>query len=189
MLKETVTITLSLLVAFVASIPIADRAEKRTPTLLVSLDGLQATKLDEFLRNNPDSYMNRFFVDRGVKADYMAASFPTLTFPNHFTLVTGLYQESHGIVGNTLFDPKIDKRVNFLSDSYANDEMWWDQAEPIWLSAKRQVHLSFFCLFNHFKIIIFIYIFFRDLKLPRFSGPAVKFGDDIPMFSLATARH
>ena len=125
------------IVAISWSIPV-ERESRRTPTILVSLDGLQAGKLDQFLKQNPDSYMNRFFVDRGIKADYMLASFPTLTFPNHFTLVTGLYQESHGIVGNTLFDPNIDKKVNFLQDSYANDEMWWDQAEPIWLTAKRQ---------------------------------------------------
>lgn len=135
--------TLSILVFFSSAIPV-ERTTKRTPTLLVSLDGLQATRLDDFLRQNPDSYMNRFFVERGVKADYMSASFPTLTFPNHFTLVTGLYQESHGIVGNTLFDPNYDKRVNFLADKYANDEMWWDQAEPIWMSARKQVHLKSF---------------------------------------------
>lgn len=125
---------------FSSSLPIGEKAVRRTPTLMVSLDGLRADKLDEFIKNNPDSYMNRFFVDRGVKAEYMSASFPTLTFPNHFTLVTGLYQESHGIVGNTVFDPNIDKRVNFAGDSWANDEMWWDQAEPIWMTARKQVY-------------------------------------------------
>ena len=37
----------------------------------------------------------------------MTPSFPSVTFPNHFTLVTGLYPESHGIVGNQFWDPKL----------------------------------------------------------------------------------
>ena len=60
---------------------------------MVSLDGFRADKLDEFLQENPNSNFQKRIVDVGVKADYMMPSFPSLTFPNHFTLVTGLYME------------------------------------------------------------------------------------------------
>ena len=64
--------------------------EKRKPLLLISFDGLRADKLDEFLKNNPNSHLNNFRKN-GVKASYMRPSFPSLTFPNHFTIVTGNY--------------------------------------------------------------------------------------------------
>ncbi len=60
----------------------AEQRRTRTPTLLISMDGFRADKLDEFLKNHPDSFLQREFVERGVKAEYMLPSFPTLTFPN-----------------------------------------------------------------------------------------------------------
>lgn len=60
----------------------------RNPLLLISLDGMRADKFDEFLKENPSSNFKRI-VDNGLKADYMIPSFPSQTFPNHWTLVTG----------------------------------------------------------------------------------------------------
>ena len=103
--------------------------DKRHPTLLISLDGFRADKLDEFLRQRPNSNLKKYFVNAGVKADYMIPAFPSLTFPNHFTLVTGLYMESHGLVGNAIYDPKLEDRVNFMSsDPSALNEKWWKEA-------------------------------------------------------------
>ncbi len=65
-------------------------AKKRNPVLLISLDGFRADKLNEFLEKNPDSNFNRI-VEKGVKAEYMKPSFPSITFPNHWTIVTGNY--------------------------------------------------------------------------------------------------
>ena len=59
------------------------RLTLRNPTLLISLDGFRADKLDQFLASNPESTFQKEFVDVGVKADYMNPSFPSLTFPNH----------------------------------------------------------------------------------------------------------
>ena len=63
-------------------------AEKKNKLMLISLDGLRADKLDAFLKDNPDSNLNTL-VKNGVKAKYMQPSFPSQTFPNHWTLVTG----------------------------------------------------------------------------------------------------
>ncbi len=122
----------------------------RTPTLLISLDGFRADKLDEFLRDNPGSNFEKEFVNLGVKAQYMQPSFPSLTFPNHFTLVTGinfysflysdylflkilflgLYPESQGIIGNKAYDPNFDEKVNFLDRNDANrfNPKWWNNS-------------------------------------------------------------
>jgi predicted AlkP superfamily pyrophosphatase or phosphodiesterase len=105
---------------------------------LVSFDGFRADYLNEFLSNNPNSYLQKLFVEVGVKAKYMNPSFPSLTFPNHFTLVTGLYMESHGITGNSFFDPNYNQSVNLLRDSNAMDIKYWNGSEPIWETAKRQ---------------------------------------------------
>jgi predicted AlkP superfamily pyrophosphatase or phosphodiesterase len=64
-------------------------ASQRTPTLLISFNGLKADSLDSFLSKNPNSYLKRDFVDVGVKANYMTPSFPAMAFPNHFSYVTG----------------------------------------------------------------------------------------------------
>jgi predicted AlkP superfamily pyrophosphatase or phosphodiesterase len=57
--------------------------------LLISFDGFGALYLDEFLKENPLSNLQQFIND-GIKAEYMKPSFPTATFPNHITLVTGI---------------------------------------------------------------------------------------------------
>ena len=62
---------------------------KRYPVLMISFDGMQSGKFEEFLRDNPNSAFNEIIND-GVKAEYMIPSFPTLTFPNHYTIVTGI---------------------------------------------------------------------------------------------------
>jgi hypothetical protein len=118
-------------------IPLDD--SPKVPLLVISLDGFQAAKLDEYISQNPDSAFNEI-KKSGVKAEYMEPSFPTLTFPNHITLVTGLNIESHGIVGNTFYDPQYDLRVNLIGGSNANEQQWWNQSEPIWLTAKKQVN-------------------------------------------------
>src|SRR5438270_11247455 len=49
---------------------------------------------------------------RGARAERLIPSFPVLTFPNHYTIVTGLYPEHHGIVGNNIVDPDIPDRFS-----------------------------------------------------------------------------
>lgn len=63
-------------------------SEKNAPVLLVSFDGLRDDKLDLFLEQNPSSNFQKF-IDEGVHADFMIPSFPSATFPNHWTIVTG----------------------------------------------------------------------------------------------------
>ena len=72
----------------------------RPTTILISLDGFRA----DFLNRGITPALNAFIAS-GVSPRYMLPSFPSVTFPNHFTLVTGLYPESHGVVGNQFWDP------------------------------------------------------------------------------------
>ena len=52
---------------------------------------------------------------RGVRAEALVPSFPTKTFPNHYTIVTGLYPENHGIVSNVIADPDFPQRFTMSS--------------------------------------------------------------------------
>ncbi|XP_074520620.1 bis(5'-adenosyl)-triphosphatase enpp4 isoform X2 [Halichoeres trimaculatus] len=68
----------------------------------------------------------------GVLVEELINVFVTKTFPNHYTLVTGLYPESHGIVANVMLDPASQQH---FSAGGKNDPWWWNEAEPIWVTA------------------------------------------------------
>ncbi|GAB7365916.1 hypothetical protein MBLNU230_g7244t1 [Neophaeotheca triangularis] len=99
-------------------------------TLMISLDGFRA----DFLTRNITPTLSGF-VAEGVSPKYMLPSFPSLTFPNHFTLVTGLYPESHGVVGNTFWDPVMGKEFWYTDPSRSMQPEWW-LGEPVWETAE-----------------------------------------------------
>ena len=103
------------------------------PLLLISIDGFRPDYLDRKL--TPTLAL---LAREGVRAESMQPAFPSLTFPNHYTLVTGLTPDHHGIVNNSMDDPAIPGQHFSLSNRAAiGDERWWDQATPIWISADR----------------------------------------------------
>jgi predicted AlkP superfamily pyrophosphatase or phosphodiesterase len=59
------------------------------PLIIISFDGLQAGRFEQFIKLNPNCAFNSIIND-GVKAKYLIPSFPTLTIPNHITLATGI---------------------------------------------------------------------------------------------------
>jgi ectonucleotide pyrophosphatase/phosphodiesterase family protein 5 len=61
------------------------------------------------------------------------------TFPNHITLVTGLNPESHGIVQNSLYDPKYNQTIRLPGYTDLYDVKWWNESTPVWMTAKNQV--------------------------------------------------
>jgi predicted AlkP superfamily pyrophosphatase or phosphodiesterase len=63
---------------------------KINPLLVISLDGLRADKFDLF-STTKNSFIQKEFIELGVKAKYTIPSFPTVSFPNHFSFVTGMY--------------------------------------------------------------------------------------------------
>jgi predicted AlkP superfamily pyrophosphatase or phosphodiesterase len=77
---------------------------------------------------------------RGVRAEALVPVFPTKTFPNHYTIVTGLYPENHGIVSNVIADLGFPARFT-MSSPTARDSRWWG-GEPIWVTAIRQKQRS-----------------------------------------------
>lgn len=120
------------LLAGCATVPPPQSTPKPATVLLVSLDGFRANYLDRGL--SPTLSM---LADEGVRARAMQPSFPSLTFPNHYTLVTGRYPDDHGIVDNSMADPTLG-RFSLGNRKAVGDARWWNEAEPIWVTAQKQ---------------------------------------------------
>ncbi|XP_059184241.1 bis(5'-adenosyl)-triphosphatase enpp4 [Centropristis striata] len=96
------------------------------PLLLVSFDGFRADYLKRFPMPNL-----KLLYSQGVLVEQLTNVFVTKTFPNHYSLVTGLYAESHGILASNMYDPVSHKSFH-VNDS---DPMWWSEAQPLWITA------------------------------------------------------
>lgn len=102
--------------------------------LLVSFDGFRA----DYLQNYEFPHLQSF-IKEGVLVEHVTNVFITKTFPNHYSLVTGLYEESHGIVANFMYDVITKKH---FSDSNDRDPFWWNEAVPIWVTNELQENRS-----------------------------------------------
>jgi predicted AlkP superfamily pyrophosphatase or phosphodiesterase len=101
--------------------------------ILVSFDGFASRYLPAL---QPPTIAE--LASRGVHAPQgMIPAFPSKTFPNHYTLATGVWPANHGIVGNTFYDPQRDATYR-ISDRDAVEDGSWYQAEPLWVTAERQ---------------------------------------------------
>lgn len=110
----------------------ADNSNYR-PVILVSIDGFKP----EYLGRGVTPTLNALAKD-GVRAESMRPSFPSITFPNHYTLVTGLRPDHHGIVANTMDDKNIaGVRFKMSNKDAVLDRRWWDGAEPVWVTAEK----------------------------------------------------
>jgi predicted AlkP superfamily pyrophosphatase or phosphodiesterase len=116
-----------------AQMPLRDAVgSARTPLILISLDGFRADYIDRGFTPTLAA-----LAANGVRAQSMKPSFPTLTFPNHYTLVTGLYPDHHGIVDNRMTDPVSGRRFVYKEQATIEDPAWWG-GEPLWVSAEKQ---------------------------------------------------
>ncbi len=110
----------ALLVFFCASVSVASPPNDRC-VVLVSIDGLAGFYLDDPRADMPTL---RRMAKEGARADNMLCSFPTVTWPNHTTLVTGVPPAKHGVIGNNIFDRKTGKPVALILDPvYDKDQI------------------------------------------------------------------
>ncbi|MBL0164828.1 MAG: alkaline phosphatase family protein [Xanthomonadales bacterium] len=105
----------------------------RAPLLLISIDGFRADYLDRGLTPTLNA-----LADGGVRAEYMRPSFPSLTFPNHYALITGLRPDRNGIVANTMEDDRIPgQKFTMWNRESVQNPKWWNQGIPLWNTAQR----------------------------------------------------
>src|SRR5690606_26257380 len=118
---------LSLLAACTTTAPLAPG--QRT-VLLISVDGLRADVVGTGAMPTLD-----VLADNGVRVRWMTPSYPSLTFPNHYTLVTGLRPDHHGIVNNTMRDPALGG-FSLRDRDAVQDARWWG-GEPAWVTLQK----------------------------------------------------
>ena len=102
--------------------------------LLISFDGFRWDYLKMYNLSN-FTYLR----DLGSHAEFIINSFSTVTFPNHWTMVTGLYEETHGIVQNQMYDPVLKKKFSYVVPETQTHD-WYGQnniTEPIWATNQR----------------------------------------------------
>ena len=107
--------------------------EQRAPvTILISIDAFRPDYMGQ-----GDTPVLDALARLGVRST-MRPSYPTLTFPNHTTLVTGLRPDRNGIVANTMYDPKRPGVRFYSKELESSDPFWWAESEPLWITAQKQ---------------------------------------------------
>jgi predicted AlkP superfamily pyrophosphatase or phosphodiesterase len=99
--------------------------------ILISIDGLRWDYPELF----PTPAMHRLAA-RGVRAESMLPVFPTQTFPNHYSIVTGLYPAHHGIVANEFRDDASGNWYVYKQKTSSQDGRWYG-GEPVWVAAEK----------------------------------------------------
>jgi predicted AlkP superfamily pyrophosphatase or phosphodiesterase len=108
----------------------APASDLKPTVILVSVDGWRWDYVQKY-----SAPTIRQLIARGVSAP-LIPSFPSKTFPNHYTIVTGLYPGHHGIVGNTVRDALTSRRLTMANRTENQDPMWWG-GEPLWVTVQR----------------------------------------------------
>ncbi|HEX8299937.1 MAG TPA: ectonucleotide pyrophosphatase/phosphodiesterase [Rubricoccaceae bacterium] len=111
--------------------PPATPAAEPVPLVLVSIDGFRYD-----YRDRAETPALDRLAAEGVHAGRLIPVFPSLTFPNHYSLVTGLHPEHHGIVGNSMRDAVLGS-FSLGNRDAVTDARWWG-GEPLWATAERQ---------------------------------------------------
>ena len=124
------SITLSLLA--LAGCSLFTGADRENYVVMVSLDAFRWDFPELYNTPNLDK-----MAKRGVRAERLIPSFPTKTFPNHYTLATGLYPGHHGLVNNTFYAPDLDLMYR-MGDRSAVENGDFYRGEPMWVTASKQ---------------------------------------------------
>lgn len=122
-----------ILIAIVSACAQSQRASDLRPTIiLISVDGFRYDYLQKYDPPNLE-----LLAREGVRAKWMTPSFPSKTFPNHYTIVTGLYPQNNGIVENTVYDRASKITFSMSNREQVQDGRWW-LGEPIWITAEKK---------------------------------------------------
>lgn len=104
--------------------------------ILISIDGWRWDYLERF---RPPTLSR--IATSGVRAEGLVPAFPSKTFPNHYSIVTGLYPNRHGIISNNIADPLLPGRFTLSNRRVQQDTRWWG-GEPLWVTTERQGQIA-----------------------------------------------
>lgn len=104
--------------------------------ILISIDGYRSDYSEIF----KPKHITSFFSD-GVKADALLSIYPSMTFPNHYSIATGMYAESHGITANSFWSHKRGSGYSIGNRETVRDGTWYG-GTPLWVAAREQGMVS-----------------------------------------------
>jgi len=104
--------------------------------IMISTDGFRYDYAEKYNAENLLKYSNQ-----GVQAKAMIPSYPSITFPNHWTLITGLYPSHHGLIDNFFYDYQRKEAYAMSNRKNAEDGSWYG-GTPLWALAEKQGMLS-----------------------------------------------
>lgn len=110
------------------------RGTETPPLLLISMDGFRWDYAALYPAETPNL---RALIASGTTSRALIPVYPTNTFPNHYSIVTGLYPSHHGIVNNDFFDPGAGEFFRYNRTASVQKTIWWG-GEPIWVTATKQ---------------------------------------------------
>lgn len=133
-----VIIIIAIIIIFLAialTLQLFHNGTKKT-VLLIGIDGFRWDYIDIAIQKNIAPNILKL-MNEGIRINKLKPVFPSKTFPNHYSIVTGLYAESHGIISNDFYDPELQKQFK-VGDSSSYDPDFWKQAEPVWITLKKK---------------------------------------------------
>ncbi len=104
-----------------------------TPLILISIDGFRW----DYLEKTDTPYLDEL-VAGGAQSQGLIPSYPSKTFPNHLSIVTGSYPNNHGLVANRMYDEVFDEYYYIGQGSTAARDGKWINREPIWVTVENQ---------------------------------------------------
>jgi predicted AlkP superfamily pyrophosphatase or phosphodiesterase len=110
-----------------------DYNEPGTPLILISIDGFRWDYFDKTETPNLDE-----LIESGVRSEGLIPSYPSKTFPNHLSIVTGSYPNNHGLIANRMYDEVFDEYYYIGQGSTAARDGKWINREPIWVTVENQ---------------------------------------------------
>lgn len=141
-----------LLISLLANLASAEKSKKvalspaDAPVILIGIDGVRWDTL-----RRVDLPVLARIAANGTQAEGLIPQFPSFSYVNFYTIVTGLYPENHGIVHNAIYDPLLREafkhginqsalfdptKKDLAGGSSFRDPRWWG-GEPIWVTAEK----------------------------------------------------
>jgi alkaline phosphatase D len=111
---------------------LAQQSTEKPYLIVLSMDGFRWDYVDSFPTPNL-----HYIITNGVHARSLIPPFPSVTFPSHYTMATGLYPDHHGIIYNTFYDPDLRSSYSYKDNNTVNDSRYYS-GEPIWVTAQKQ---------------------------------------------------
>jgi len=110
--------------------------QQKPYVILISIDGFRYDYAEKYGANNLLS-----LAKEGVSAEAMIPSYPSLTFPNHYSIVTGLYPSHHGLASNYFYSSRRQQFYSMKNPATFTDGNWYG-GTPLWVLAEQQQMLS-----------------------------------------------